>query len=254
MLSLKGKRGLITGIANADSIAYAVAKSCVAAGAELALTYQNEKTKRFTEGLAQELGAALFLPCDVTIDGSLETVFDAMKAKWGSIDFVLHSMAFAKAADLHGRVVDSSKEGLFVAIDISCHSFVRMARLAEPLMPKGGSLVTMSYLGADRVVPNYGVMGLVKASLESATRYMASELGEKGIRVNCVSPGPVLTRAGTGITNFDQLMDDARNKSPMHSLANKEDIGDLTALLFSDAGRSMTGSLIYVDAGYHIMA
>lgn len=254
MLSLKGKRGLITGIANADSIAYAVAKSCAAAGAELALTYQNEKTKRFTEGLAQELNAALFLPCDVTIDGSLETVFEAMKAKWGSIDFVLHSMAFAKAADLHGRVVDSSKEGLFVAMDISCHSFVRMARLAEPMMPNGGSLVTMSYLGADRVVPNYGVMGLVKAALESATRYMASELGEKGIRVNCVSPGPVLTRAGTGITNFDQLMDDARNKSPMHSLANKEDIGDLTALLFSDAGRSMTGSLIYVDAGYHIMA
>lgn len=254
MFSLKGKRGLITGIANADSIAYAVAKSCVASGAEVALTYQNDKTKKYTEALAQELNAELFLPCDVTLEGSLEAVFDAMKEKWGTIDFVLHSMAFAKQADLHGRVVDSSKEGLFVAMDISCHSFVRMAKLAEPLMPKGGSLVTMSYLGADRVVPNYGVMGLVKASLESATRYMASELGEKGIRVNCVSPGPVLTRAGTGITNFDQLMDEARAKSPMHSLANKEDIGDLTALLFSDAGRSMTGSLIYVDAGYHIMA
>lgn len=254
MLTLNGKKGLITGIANADSIAYAVAKSCVASGAEVALTYQNDKTRKYTEALAQELKAELFLPCDVTVEGSLDAVFEAMKDKWGTIDFVLHSMAFATQADLHGRVVDSSKEGLFLAIDISCHSFVRMAKLAEPLMPKGGSLVTMSYLGADRVVPNYGVMGLVKASLESATRYMASELGEKGIRVNCVSPGPVLTRAGTGITNFDQLMDDARNKSPMHSLANKEDIGDLTALLFSDAGRSMTGSLIYVDAGYHIMA
>lgn len=254
MINLKGKKGLITGIANADSIAYYVAKAAVEAGAEVAVTYQNEKTKKFTEPLAEELGASLYLPCDVTADGSLEAVFAAMEEKWGELDFVLHSMAFAKQGDLHGRVVDSSRDGLAMALDISCHSFIRMAKLAEPLMVRGGSLVTMSYLGADRVVLNYGVMGLVKAALESATRYMASELGEKGIRVNCVSPGPVSTRAASGIAHFDDLMEEARSKSPMHSLASKEDIGDLTALLFSDAGRSMTGSLIYVDAGYHIMA
>ena len=254
MINLKGKKGLITGIANSDSIAYYVAKAAVEAGAEIAVTYQNEKTKKFTEPLARELGASLYLPCDVTAEGSLESVFDAMKEKWGGLDFALHSMAFATQGDLHGRVVDSSRDGLSMALDISCHSFIRMAKLSEPLMVKGGSLVTMSYLGADRVVLNYGVMGLVKAALESATRYMASELGEKGIRVNCVSPGPVSTRAASGIAHFDDLMAEAKSKSPMHSLASKEDIGDLTALLFSDAGRSMTGSLIYVDAGYHIMA
>lgn len=254
MINLKGKKGLITGIANSDSIAFYVAKAAVEAGAEIAVTYQNEKTKKFTEPLAEELGASLYLPCDVTTEGSLESVFDAMKGKWGGVDFVLHSMAFAKQGDLHGRVVDSSRDGLAMALDVSCHSFIRMAKLAEPLMVNGGSLVTMSYLGADRVVLNYGVMGLVKAALESATRYMASELGEKGIRVNCVSPGPVSTRAASGIAHFDDLMEEAKSKSPMHSLAAKEDIGDLTALLFSDAGRSMTGSLIYVDAGYHIMA
>lgn len=254
MISLKGKKGLITGIANDESIAYFVAKAAIAAGAEVAVTYQNEKTRKYTELLVQQLGTNLYLPCDVTEEGSLESVFDTLKENWGSIDFVLHSMAYAKQVDLHGRVVDISRDGLSMALDISCHSFIRMAKLAEPLMTNGGSLVTLSYLGADRVVPNYGVMGLVKASLESATRYMASELGEKGIRVNCVSPGPVSTRAANGIAGFDEILADAKNKSPMRALASKEDIGDLTAFLFSDSSRSMTGSLVYVDGGYHIMA
>lgn len=254
MINLRGKRGLITGIANDESIAYYVAKAAVQAGAEIAITYQNEKTKKYTELLSQQLGASLYLPCDVTVEGSLESVFDTLKEQWGSVDFVLHSMAFAKQNDLHGRVVDVSRDGLSMAMDISCHSFIRMAKLAEPLMTNGGSLVTMSYLGADRVVQNYGVMGLVKASLESAARYMAAELGEKGIRVNCVSPGPVSTRAANGIAGFDGIMEDARNKSPIRSLASKEDIGDFTAFLFSNSSRSMTGSLVYVDGGYHIMA
>lgn len=254
MMNLKGKKGLITGIANNESIAYYVAKAAVVAGAEIAITYQNEKTRKYTELLAEQLGATLYLPCDVTIPGSLESVFDTLKESWGSLDFVLHSMAYASKDDLHGRVVDVSSDGLAQAMDISCHSFIRVVKLAEPLMINGGSLVTMSYLGADRVVPNYGVMGLVKAALESATRYMASELGEKGIRVNCVSPGPVSTRAANGIAGFEEIMSDARVKSPLKSLASKEDIGDLTAFLFSDSSRSMTGSLTYVDAGYHIMA
>lgn len=254
IINLNGKIGLITGIANDNSIAYGAAKACRAAGASLALTYQTEKTRKFTEPLAQSLQAGLFLPCDVTQEGSLESVFETIDKTYGKLDFMVHAMAFAPKDDLHGRVVDCSLAGFQQAMDVSVHSYIRMAKLAEPLMKEGGSLVTLSYLGADRVVDHYGVMGLCKAALESATRYMAHELGEKGIRVFAVSPGPMLTRAASGISHFDDLLQQAVSRSPLHRLATPDQVGNLTAFLVSPAAEGMTGSTIYVDAGYHIEA
>lgn len=253
-MMLNGKKGLITGIANEDSIAYYVAKSCVEAGADIAITYQNKKTKKFTEKIAKGLNSKLYLPCDVTEEDSLEDLFKNISNEFGKIDFILHSMAFANSQDLHGRVVDCSEEGFLKSMNVSCYSFIKMAKLAEPLMVDAGSLVTMSYLGSERVVPNYGIMGVVKAALESSTRYLAVDLGEKGIRVNCVSPGAVMTRAASGIQNFNQLIEENKMKSPLKSLTKKEDVADLVKFLFSDSSKSITGSLMYVDAGYNIMA
>ena len=221
--NLQGKKGLVVGIANEHSIAWGCARAFHAAGADLAITWLNDKARPYVQPLAQRLEAGIQLPLDVEQPGQLEAVFDAIATQWGRLDFVLHSIAFAPAADLHGRVIDSSREGFARAMDVSCHSFLRMARLAEPLMQQGGSLMTMSYLGAGEVIDNYGLMGPVKAALESSVRYMATELGPKGIRVNAVSPGPLATRAASGIAQFDRLMADAvqdkrgkkkRNKGP----------------------------------------
>jgi enoyl-[acyl-carrier protein] reductase I len=184
----------------------------------------------------------------------MEAVFDAIRARWGRLDFVLHSIAFAPAADLHGRVVDSSREGFARAMDISCHSFVRMARLAEPLMTEGGTLLTMSYLGAAEVVPHYGVMGPVKAALEASVRYLATDLGPRGIRVNAVSPGPIRTRAASGIAGFDDLVADARDRAPLPREVHIDDVGSLCAFLVSDAASAITGDVHYIDAGLHILA
>lgn len=251
LVDLSGKTGLITGIANDKSIAYGVAQACRRAGADLVVTYQTEKTLKFVEPLAESLGAEL-IQCDVTQPGSLEGVFASLAER--GLDFLVHSMAFAPKDDLHGRVIDCSLEGFQQAMDISVHSFLRMAKLAEPVMKPGGAMVTMTYLGADRVVPHYGVMGLAKAALESATRYMAHELGEKDVRVFAVSPGPMLTRAASGIAQFNNLLESAQTRSPLHRLASIDNVGALTAFLVSDAASGMTGSTIYVDAGYHIEA
>ena len=191
---------------------------------------------------------------DVEQPGAMEAVFDAVRERWGRLDFVLHSIAFAPAADLHGRVVDSSREGFGRAMDISCHSFTRMARLAEPLMADGGSLLTMSFHGAAEVVPHYGVMGPVKAALEASVRYLAAELGPRGIRVNAVSPGPIRTRAASGIAAFDDLIDDARRRAPLAREVEIDDVGSLCAFLVSDAARAITGDVHYVDGGFHILA
>ena len=206
-LPLAGKKGLITGIANDKSIAFAVAKAVRDLGADIAVTYQNDKTAKYTQPLADSLGAKIFEKLDVTQPGSLEGVIEKCGAEFGHIDFAIHSMAFCEAEDLHGRVIDTSEAGFDSAMNISCHSFLRMAKALEPLMSEGGSLITMSYLGAERVVRNYGVMGIIKAALESAVRYMAYDLGPKGIRVFAVSPGPIMTRAASGIANFSQLLD-----------------------------------------------
>jgi enoyl-[acyl-carrier protein] reductase I len=252
-VTLKCKRGLVTGIANDQSIAWGCAKAFRALGAEVAVTYLNDKAKPHVEPLAAQLDAPLLLPLDLRVDGQLEAVFEAMRQHWGGIDFLLHSLAFAPMADLHGRVVDCSKAGFLQAMEISCWSFIRMAHLAEPLMPKGGTLFTMTYYGSQLVVENYNLMGPVKAALEASTRYLAAELGPKGIRVHAISPGPLKTRAASGIAEFDALLDKAQAKAPARSLVSIEDVGAATAFLALDAAKLITGETLYVDGGYHIM-
>lgn len=251
---LAGKRGLVTGIANDQSIAYGCAKAFRRFGAEVAVTYLNQKARPHVEPLARELGAPIFMPLDVTVDGSLEAVFAAVEKQWGQLDFAVHSMAFAPKGDLHGRVVDCSREGFSQAMDISCHSFIRMARLAEPLMKTGGALFTMSYYGAQRVVEHYNIMGPVKAALEATARYLASELADRGIRVYVISPGPLKTRAASGISHFDELLSEAAARAPARQLVSIEDVGIATAALAGDGARLITGETIYVDGGLHIVA
>ena len=253
MPALQGKKGLVIGIANDKSIAWGCARAFRAAGAELAVTWFNDKARPWVEPLADQVQAALRMPLDVEQPCQMEAVFEAIARQWGRLDFALHSIAFAPKSDLHGRVTDTSREGFARAMDISCHSFARMARLAEPLMPDGGALMTMSYVGAEEVVPNYGVMGPVKAALESSTRYLAAELGPRGIRVNAVSPGPLATRAASGIAGFDQLLQDAVARAPLRRLVDIDDVGALCAFLAGDGGRNITGSTLYVDAGYHVV-
>jgi enoyl-[acyl-carrier protein] reductase I len=250
---LAGKKGLIAGIANADSIAYGCAKACHGAGAELILTYGHVKSEPHVAPLAAELGNPPMLLCDVRDDAQMEAVFERARSDWGRLDFLVHSIAFAPKDDLHGRVVDCSSEGFKTAMEISCWSFLRMDKLAEPLMPDGGCLITMSYLGAQRVVDHYNIMGPVKAALESAVRYVAAELGPKGIRVHAVSPGPIKTRAASGIDQFERLLEHVAARAPARQLVTIEDVGAVAACLASDAATALTGHTAYVDAGYHIV-
>jgi enoyl-[acyl-carrier protein] reductase I len=250
---LAGKKGFVLGIANEHSIAWGCAQAFRAMGAELAITYLNEKAKPYVETLARQLEAAIFLPCDVQQAGQMEAVFQAMGQRWGKIDFALHAIAFAPKADLHGRLIDCSLDGFLTAMNVSCHSFIRMARLAEPLMSQGGALFTMSYYGAEKVIEHYNVMGPVKAALEGAVRYLAYELGPKGIRVHAISPGPVKTRAASGIDHFDDLLERAAQRAPARQLVSIEDVGVATGMLASDYAKLITGETVYVDGGYHIL-
>ena len=250
---LKGRNVLITGIANDQSIAYGCAKAFRALGANLAITYLNDKAKSYVEPLARELQADLLLPLDVAKEGMLEAVFDQIRNRWGTLHSALHSIAFAPKNDLQGRLTDCSREGFLTAMDVSCHSFIRMARLAEPLMTEGGTLFTMTFYGAHKVVENYNVMGPVKAALEAVVRYLAFELGPKNIRVHAISPGPIKTRAASGLAEFDELINRATEKAPAHSVASIEDVGFATAVMALDGARLMTGSTLYVDGGYHIV-
>ncbi|MDC8758661.1 enoyl-ACP reductase FabI [Janthinobacterium fluminis] len=250
---LQGKKGLVVGIANEHSIAWGCARALRAAGAELAVTWLNDKARPHVEPLARQVQAAIALPLDVGSDEQMRALFDAIGAQWGQLDFLVHSIAFAPKQDLQGRVADSSAAGFAQAMDISCHSFLRMAKLAEPLMQQGGSLMTMSYLGAEEVIGDYGLMGPVKAALESSVRYLAAELGPAGIRVNAISPGPLATRAASGIAHFDRLLADAAQRAPLRRLVDIDDVGALCAFLAGDAARAITGGTLYVDAGYHIL-
>jgi enoyl-[acyl-carrier protein] reductase I len=250
---LEGKRGLIVGIANDQSIAWGCAKAFRALGAELAVTYLNDKAKKFVEPLARELKAPILMPLDVRVHGQMEAVFEQISKEWGTLDFAVHSIAFSPKEALQGRVVDVSQEGFQTTLDVSCWSFIRMAHLAEPLMRNGGTLFTMTYYGSKMVVKNYNIMGVAKAALECAVRYMAAELGPKGIRVHAISPGPLATRAASGIPEFDQLLDKAKAKAPTHSLVSIDDVGVATAFLAHDAARLITGETVYIDGGYHIM-
>ena len=241
---LEGKRGLIVGIANENSIAWGCAKAFRAFGADLAVTYLNDKAKKYVEPLARELEAPIVMPLDVNAEGQKE---------WGKLDFAVHSIAFSPKDALQGRVVDVSRDGFLKTMDVSCWTFIRMAHLAEPLMRKGGTLFTMTYYGSQMVVKNYNIMGVAKAALESAVRYLAAELGPKGIRVHAISPGPLATRAASGIPEFDALLDKARTKAPARSLVSIDDVGVATAFLAHDAARLITGETLYIDGGYHII-
>ena len=254
IIDLAGKRGLVIGIANDHSIATGCADVFAAAGARLAITYVNEKGDPYVRPVADALGAELLMPCDVRVPGQLEAVFEQVRQRWGGLDFLLHSIAFAPKEDLHGRVTDCSAPGFAMAMDVSCHSFIRMARLAEPLMAEGGCLLTVTFYGSERVVENYNMMGPVKAALESSVRYLAAELGPKAVRVHAISPGPIKTRAASGIDRFDELLERAAANAPQHQLVDIWDVGRLAAFLVSDAARLITGTVIPVDGGQHLMA
>jgi enoyl-[acyl-carrier protein] reductase I len=250
---LKRKRGLIVGIANDQSIAWGCAKAFRALGAELAVTYLNDKAKTYVDPLARELEAPIVMPLDVQVAGQMEAVFERIDKEWGQLDFLIHSIAFSPKETLRGRVVDAPQDGFLTTMDVSCWSFLRMAHLAEPLMKSGGTLFTMTYYGSQMVVENYNIMGVAKAALESAVRYIAAELGPKGIRVHAISPGPLLTRAASGIPEFDELLEKAKSKAPTRSLVSIDDVGLATAFLAHDAARLITGETLYIDGGYHII-
>ncbi|MFN7902711.1 MAG: enoyl-ACP reductase FabI [Holosporales bacterium] len=254
MFDLKNKRGLILGIANDQSIAAGCASSLHEAGAELALTYLNDKAKPHVTSVAARLDCPWLLPCDVRVPGQLEAVFAAIKEKWGRLDFLLHSIAYAPRDDLHARVTDCSEAGFLEAMGISCHSFIRCAKLAEPLMNQGGALITLTFFGSQRVVPHYNLMGPVKAALEASTRAIAYELAEKAIRVHAVSPGPIKTRAASGIDRFDELLNEVAERVPSHRLVDIADVGALVAFLCSNGAKAITGATHYVDHGFHIIA
>jgi enoyl-[acyl-carrier protein] reductase I len=250
---LEGKKGLIVGIANENSIAWGCAKAFRALGAVLAVTYLNDKARKYVEPLADALEASIVMPLDVSVPGQMEAVFERIATEWHELDFVVHSIAFSPKDALQGRVVDVSRDGFLKTMDISCWTFIRMAHLAEPLMRKGGTLFTMTYYGSQVVVKNYNIMGVAKAALESAVRYIAAELGPKGIRVHAISPGPLATRAASGIPEFDALLDKAKAKAPARSLVSVDDVGVATAFLAHDAARLITGETLYIDGGYHII-
>lgn len=251
---LKGRKGLVVGIANESSVAWGCAQEYRARGADLAVTYLNEKAEGHVRPLAERVEAEIVMPLDVRQPDQMDSLFDTIREKWGRLDFLLHSIAFAPMDDLHGRVTDCSLEGFQIAMDVSCHSFIRMARLAEPLMTNGGSLTTMTYIGSQRVVPNYNMMGPVKAALESVVRYLAAELGPKSIRVHAVSPGPLQTRAASGIAEFDHLMKDVMQRTPVTRPVTIDEVGAATAALASDWAATITGSIVYVDSGFNVMA
>ncbi len=253
IVDLSGKRGLVVGIANEHSIAAGCARAFARAGARLGATYLNAKARQWVDPVTQELGIEWTAPLDVREPGQLEALFDEVRTRWGGLDFLLHSIAFAPREDLQGRVVDCSAEGFALAMDVSCHSFIRMARLAEPLMADGGCLMCVTFFGSERVVEHYNLMGPVKAALESTSRYLAAELGPKGIRVHAISPGPIATRAASGIARFDELLERTAASVPVHELVDIDDVGALAAFLASPAARRLTGTVIPVDGGAHVL-
>lgn len=248
------RRGLVVGIANDRSIAYGCARALHGRGAELAVTYLNEKAAEHVRPLARRLGPALALPLDVEAPGQMRALFEVIEERWGRLDFVVHSIAFAPAADLKGRVVDASLGGFQRAMQVSCYSLIELARFAEPLMPNGGALVAMTFYGGDKVVPDYNLMGPVKAALQSVVAHLAAELGPRQIRVNAVSAGPIDTRAAGGLPNFHALQDAALSRTPQRRLVTIDDVGDAVAFLVSEGARGITGDVLYVDGGRHVIA
>jgi len=250
---MKGQKILIVGIANEQSIAYGCAKVLREQGAELCITYLNEKAKRFVAPLAEELGADMLLPLDVSQEGKLQQLFVEIEQKWGRLDGLIHSIAFCPMEDLRAPISECSRNGFLQALDVSCYSFIEMARLAKPLMTEGGSLVNFSYLGSAMAVEDYNVMGVAKAALEASTRYLARDLGSQKIRVNCISPGTIATRAAGGIKDFDSMLRYNLEKSVDHQLPSIEEVGNAALYYLSDLSKGVTGTIHYVDHGVNIV-
>jgi enoyl-[acyl-carrier protein] reductase I len=250
---MAGKRGLIMGIANNRSIAWGIAKSCVAQGAELALTYQGEAFRKRVVPLAEELGAHLAGHCDVTDEATLDAVFDGLKERWGKIDFVVHAIAFSDKEELDGRYVETTRDNFLRTMDISVYSLTSVARRAEPLMTDGGSILTLTYYGAEKVMPHYNVMGVAKAGLEASVRYLAVDLGGKGIRVNAISAGPIKTLAASGIGDFRYILKWNEYNSPLKRTVTIDEVGDSGLYFLSDLSRGVTGEVHHVDSGYHVV-
>jgi enoyl-[acyl-carrier protein] reductase I len=250
---MAGMRGLIMGIANNRSIAWGIAQACAKEGAELAFTFQGDALKKRVEPLAQSVGAKIVLPCDVTNAGSLDQVFEALGRDWGRLDFVVHAIAFSDKDELTGRYVDTSADNFTKTMFISCYSFTAIAQRAEKLMRDGGSLLTLTYFGAEKWMPHYNVMGVAKAALEASVRYMAADLGPKNIRVNAISAGPIKTLAASGIGDFRYILRWNEYNSPLRRTVTIEEVGDSALYLMSRLGRAVTGEILHVDAGYHIV-
>ncbi len=248
---MQGKRGLIMGVANDRSIAWGIAKAVHDQGAELAFTYQGDALRKRVEPLATSIGSKIVLPCDVTEQGSMDAVFDHLAKAWGSIDFVVHAIGFSNKDELRGRYVDTSLDNFLLTMNISCFSFTAIAQRAEKLMTKGGSLLTLSYFGAEKVMPHYNVMGVAKAALEASVRYLAEDLGKKGIRVNAISAGPIKTLAASGIGDFRFILKWNELNAPLRRNVTIEEVGNSGLYLLSDLGRAVTGEVHHVDAGYH---
>jgi enoyl-[acyl-carrier protein] reductase I len=250
---MAGKRGLVMGVANNRSIAWGIAKSCAAQGAELAFTYQGDALKKRVEPLAAELGAHVVGHCDVTDAASIDAVFDAVNKLWGGLDFVVHAIAFSDKDELTGRYVDTSEGNFTKSLLISCYSFTAIAQRAEKLMTQGGSLLTLTYYGAEKWMPHYNVMGVAKAALEASVRYLAADLGEKNIRVNAISAGPIKTLAASGIGDFRYILRWNELNAPLRRTVSIEEVGDVGMYFLSDLSRGVTGEIHHVDAGYHIV-
>ncbi len=248
---MAGKRGLIMGVANDRSLAWGIAAVCAAQGAELAFTYQGEPLLKRVGPLAQSIGVKMLLPCDVSDEASLDSVFDTIKKEWGELDFIVHAIAFSDKTELDGLYVDTTRENFLKTMDISCYSFTSIARRAAPLMAKGGSMLTLSYLGAERVMPHYNVMGVAKAALEASVRYLAVDLGPKGIRVNAISAGPIKTLAASGIGDFRYILKWNEINAPLKRNVTTVEVGNTALYLLSDLGTGITGELLHLDAGYH---
>ncbi|MEQ8823934.1 MAG: enoyl-ACP reductase FabI [Filomicrobium sp.] len=249
---MAGKRGLIMGVANNRSIAWGIAKACAAQGADIAFTYQGEALKKRVDPLAADLGAKLVLPCDVTDAGSMDELFATLKAEWGKLDFLVHAIAFSDKAELDGRYVDTSEDNFTQTMLVSCFSLTALAQRAEKLMGDDGSIVTLTYYGAEKVMPHYNVMGVAKAALEASVRYLAADLGKNGIRVNAISAGPIKTLAASGISDFRYILKWNEYNSPLRRTVTIDEVGGAGVYLLSDLSRGVTGEVHHVDAGYHV--
>lgn len=253
---LSGKRGLVVGIANERSLAYGIARACAEHGAELAITYQNEKLATRVEPLASALGAKLCLPCDLTESDAVAGLVGRLTEAWGGLDFVVHAVATAKREELEGRFVDTSREGFLLALDVSVYTLVSLTRALEPLLAgreRGAAVLTLSYYGAEKAIPNYNVMGVAKAALEASVRYLAVDLGPRGVRVNAISAGPVRTLSAAGIRGMRSMLGAVERAAPLRRNVTIDDVGGAAVYLLSDLGRGTTGEVLYVDSGYHVL-